>query len=93
MRKVTTKHVDEDYLYDKKLLRDVREALGKDDGWVTLCIKNNTKDGKRHFTKIKRECSGCSEILDMRDTYHRQYGFCNMYCGWGTFGLSARDFY
>jgi hypothetical protein len=51
------------------------------------------KKQRWRFTKEYHYCSGCDKRLDMKDTYMRRYGFCDMYCGYTTYGLSWRDFY
>jgi hypothetical protein len=37
-------------------------------------------------------CSGCGTKLDPKDRYAQRYGFCDVYCGYETFGLSVSDF-
>jgi ribosomal protein L37AE/L43A len=50
-----------------------------------------TKIPKKHLDRYF--CSGCGKRLDTRDKYAMRYGFCDVYCGYTTYGLSARDFY
>lgn len=87
MRKVTTQYLDKSYLKEKQFGKDMRRAIASDLSWIKYMRRVNKRTNKRHFTKVAEFCSGCHKQLDIRDDYHRRYGFCDVYCGQITFGM------